>query len=88
MPHFAAVRPDERLDVLDLVRTTLEANFCAKRLVHKDVTWRNIGLYKKVGAARSEAVVFDLGQVDHNQTAHDNDTNWVDIAIAKLKEEA
>jgi hypothetical protein len=88
MPHFAAVRPDERLDVLDLVRTTLEANFYAKRLVHKDVTWRNIGLYKKVGAARSEAVVFDLGQVDHNQTAHDNDTNWVDMAIAKLKEEA
>jgi hypothetical protein len=30
MPHFAAVRPDERLHALDLVRTTLEANFCAR----------------------------------------------------------
>jgi hypothetical protein len=86
MPHFAAVRPDERLCALDLVRATLEANFFAKRLVHKDVAWRNIGLYKKVGAERPKAVVFDLGQVEPNQTDHD--ANWVDVAIDKLKKKA
>jgi hypothetical protein len=86
MPHFAAVRPDERLGALDLVRATLEANFFAKGLVHKDVAWRNIGLYKKVGAGRPIAVVFDLGQVQPNQTDHD--ANWVDAAIDKLKKRA
>ena len=61
MPHFAAVRPNKRLKALDLVRATLEAKFFVKSLVHKDVAWQNIGRYKKVGAARPEAVVFDLG---------------------------
>jgi hypothetical protein len=88
MPHFAAVRPDERLCSLDLVRATLEANFSAKRLVHKDVAWRNIGLYKKVGAARPKAIVFDLGRVEVHQTDHNYDANWVDVAIDTLKNEA
>jgi hypothetical protein len=71
---------------LDLVRATLEANFFAKGLVHKDVAWRNIGLYKKVGAGRPKAVVFDLGRVEPHQTVHD--ANWVDVAIDKLKKRA
>jgi hypothetical protein len=88
MPHFAAVRPNERLQALDLVRATLEANFFVKSLVHKDVAWRNIGLYKKVGAARPEAVVFDLGRVESKETDDDYNANWVDDAIDKLKKEA
>ena len=88
MPHFAAVRPDERLNVLDMVRATLKANFFDKELVHEDVAWRNIGLYKKVGAVSPVAVVFDLGRVETNQTARDYDANWVDNAIAKLEKEA
>jgi hypothetical protein len=71
-----------------LVRATLEANFSAKRLVHKDVAWRNIGLYKKVGAARPKAIVFDLGRVEVHQTDHNYDANWVDVAIDSLKNEA
>jgi RNA polymerase-interacting CarD/CdnL/TRCF family regulator len=88
MPHFAAVRPDERLNVLGMVRATLKANFFDKKLVHEDVAWRNIGLYKKVGSVSPAAVVFDLGRVETNQTAHDYDANWVDNAISKLEKEA
>jgi hypothetical protein len=85
MSHFAAVKPTERLKALDL---TLEANFFAKSLVHKDVALQIISLCKKVGAARPEAAVFDLGRVESKQTDRDYNANWMDDAIGKLKEEA
>jgi len=80
MPHFAAVKPDDRSNVLQLVEETLETQFAAKGLVHEDVAWRNIGLYKD-GADR-KAVVFDLGRVrDRDKT----DDYWVDDVITKLR---
>ena len=85
MPHFSAVKPDERLVVLGLVKVTLETNFYDNGLVHEDVAWRNIGLYKD--GAECKAVVFDLGRVrDQDKTGLDD--NWVDDAIAKLQREA
>jgi len=83
MPHFATVRPEERLRVLGSVKTTLETNFYDNGLVHKDVAWRNIGLYK--GGAEQQAVVYDLGRVRGQITGDDS---WVNDAIEKLKREA
>ena len=83
MPHFAAVKPDDRSNVLHLAEETLQANFASKGLVHKDVAWRNIGLYKD--GADDKAVVFDLGRVRGRDKTDDN---WVTDAIAKLRSEA
>jgi len=82
MPHFAAVKPDDRSNVLQLVEETLKTQFASKGLVHEDVAWRNIGLYKD-GADR-KAVIFDLGRVQKTGL----DDTWVDDAIAKLRREA
>ena len=83
MPHFAAVKPDDRSNVLHLVEETLQANFSSNGLVHLDVAWRNIGLYAVGG--EQHAVVFDLGRV---RKATASDENWVEHAIAKLEREA
>ena len=82
MPHFASVKRDDRMDVLDSVKVTLETSLDAKGLVHDDVAWHNVGLYKKEGT-ESKAIVFDLAHV-HQQTLAD--ANWVNAAIKKLKE--
>lgn len=83
MPHFATVKPEERLRVLGSVKTTLKTNFYDNGLVHIDVAWRNIGLYK--GGAEQQAVVYDLGRVRGQTTGDDS---WVNDAIEKLKREA
>lgn len=84
MPHFASVLPCRRFDVLDLVQTCLESHFVSRGLVHEDVAWRNIGLYKD-GEAEQHAVVFDLGRV-RRETNDDED--WVHRAMEKLKQDA
>jgi hypothetical protein len=50
-----------RLDVVDLVKTTLESNFASKGLVHEDIAWDTIGLY--TGELEQHTVVFDCGRV-------------------------
>jgi hypothetical protein len=60
MPHFAAAKDQDRLNTLELVKTTLTAKFASKGLVHEDAAWRNIGVYKDGGVTK--AVVFDLNR--------------------------
>jgi hypothetical protein len=83
MPHFAAVKDQDRLNTLELVRATLTAKFASKGLVHEDVAWRNIGVYKDGGVTK--AVVFDLNRV---RTQNKTDDSWVDTAMAKLSASA
>ena len=78
------MKPDDRSNVLGLVEETLETQFASKGLVHEDVAWRNIGLYKD--GAHRKAVVFDLGRVQNSDKTDGG--NWVNNAIAKLRREA
>jgi hypothetical protein len=72
MPHFAAVKVEERKSVLELVEATLKADFEKQGMLHGDVAWRNIGLYKE-GTTR-KAVVFDMIQVREQL---DDEADWV-----------
>ncbi len=61
------------------VELTLKTDFEKKGMMHGDVAWRNIGLYKE--GAKKMAIVFDMVQVrDRN-----NDDNWVKSALSKLE---
>jgi hypothetical protein len=82
MPHFAKVKEHDQKHVVPLVKATLMSDYHQKGLVHKDVAWRNIGLYKaKSGELR--AVVFDMGSV--SEVEDGESAAWVTDACDKLK---
>jgi Family of unknown function (DUF5898) len=84
MPHFAPVDPNNRANALPLVEETLKNHFHANGVKHKDVAWRNIGMF--IAADGNErAVVFDMGSV--SSIKDDNgwvDNGWVDQAVQHL----
>ena len=80
MPHFSAVPMLQREKVLKLVEQTLREDFDAKNLVHDDVAWRNVGLYKN--GSEVKAVVFDMTLVKERG---ESDDGWVDAAVEKLR---
>jgi hypothetical protein len=81
MPHFAKVKEHDQKHVVPLVKATLMSDYHQKGLVHKDVSWRNIGLYKaKSGELRS--VVFDMGSV--REVEDGESATWVTDACDKL----
>lgn len=83
MPHFAAVRPEDRAQHRSAVCEVLHTKF-GTRFVHKDVRWENIGLYKKGKAI--VAVLFDLESVvEYSESLH---KGWVERDIAKLYQAA
>ena len=79
MPHFSAVKVEERKIVLELVKATLKNDFHGKGMVHGDVAWRNIGLYKE--GAEKKAIVFDMVQV----RVYDKDDDWMESALSRLE---
>jgi Family of unknown function (DUF5898) len=81
MPHFAPVDPKNRGNVLPLVRDTLEKHFHANGVKHKDVAWRNIGMFKAANGTE-RAVVFDMGSTSSIK----GDNGWVDQAVQHLLE--
>ena len=81
MPHFAKVKQPDRKHALPLVKATLMSDYHRKGLIHRDVSWRNIGLYKsKSGEVR--AVVFDMGSV--REVEDGESAAWVTDACDKL----
>ncbi|KAL3919272.1 MAG: hypothetical protein SGILL_003835 [Bacillariaceae sp.] len=78
MPHFSAVLPVDRASKVALVKTTLLERFVTNNLVHGDVYWRNIGLYKD-RQGKEHAVVFDMGSVSSGSQA-----DWVEAACTQL----
>ena len=63
MPRFAHVRDDQHQDlgIVDAVNCEME-NFADRGLVHSDLHWRHVGLYKDEKNIL-RAVFFDLGRV-------------------------
>ncbi len=78
MPHFDT--PERNDETLALVKACLEKNFAARGLMHRDVAWRNVGVYSDENA-KPVAVVYDLDSV-----CETTDKSWVEAAIASLKE--
>ena len=83
MPHFADPQLDQRRDatVIDLIRKSLN-RFVAEGLEHKDVKWRNIGLYLTDSNSLA-AVVYDMDSV-----VAMSDDGWVETAMKDLRERA
>ena len=80
MWHKAYPQFKNKVRVLKLVEQTLREDFDGKNLVHGDVAWRNVGLYKN--GSEVKAVVFDMTQVKERGESHDG---WVDAAVQKLR---
>lgn len=76
MPHVST--PQRNDTSLNGVRRTLAERFEKKKLMHKDVAWRNIGVYIVNG--KEEYVVFDLESVTES-----TGPEWVEDAIVKLQ---
>ena len=83
MPHFAKVAEADRNDFVPQVKATLMANFHNRGIVHKDVSWRNIGQYVTI-AGTPKAIVFDMGSVRDLQDGEGEE--WVTEACDKLIE--
>ena len=79
MPHFIEVKEDEHQHYLERVHETLINKFLHNHKVHRDVRWRNIGLYSNVGDI--VVIVFDLHNVDDEKKDY---LNWIDKAIQHL----
>jgi hypothetical protein len=77
MPHFDTPARDGT--TLALVEQCLKERFVPLNLMHGDVRWRNIGVYKR--GTETSVVVFDLEEV--KQT--DERSSWVSENILKLK---
>jgi hypothetical protein len=75
MPHFDTPKRDK--DTVNLVRDTLEKHFVQRQLKHRDVEWRNIGVYKD--GVSTKAIVYDLDGL-----SEDDSRVWVDDAITHL----
>ena len=82
MPHFAKVGEADRNNFVPQVKATLLADFHNRGIVHKDVSWRNIGQYV-TNAGTSRAIVFDMGSVRDLEDGEDD--SWVMEACNKLK---
>lgn len=61
MPHFSTVLENEKLQYKDAILNVLYDKFHSKKLVHRDVYWRNIGKYLTDDGV--SLVVFDLQSV-------------------------
>ena len=81
MPHFARVAEVDRKIFVPRVKATLMADFHNRGIVHKDVSWRNIGQYITVTGA-SKAIVFDMGSVRDLEAGESE--AWVTEACSKL----
>lgn len=81
MPHFATILESERPRYAELIKDTLRTKFASKGLVHPDVRWRNIGVYK-TDEGDVAVVVYDLTDLrTYNCEVH---SDWVDKAMATL----
>ena len=78
MPHLCAPKRNDA--TLTLVEQTLRTNFVDRGLMHGDVLWRNIGVYKRNN--ETVCVVYDLESVGKSQSS-----DWVEVAINKLRKD-
>ena len=85
MPHFARVADVDRKQFIPLVNATLMADFHNKGIVHKDVSWRNIG-HCTSRAGTLKANVFDMGSVRLLEVGESE--AWVSDACKKLISES
>ena len=81
MPHFAVIHPDQRSTKLALVEEALREHFVANRLVHEDVNWRNIGIYRQ--GRRERVVLYDMASV--REATLDEGDLWVDACYQQLQ---
>jgi hypothetical protein len=79
MPWFA--RPMRDQSTLEAVERTLLNDYDGKGFVHRDVAWRNVGVYQ--GKDGIEAVVYDMG---HVTSKAEEDEGWVAIAVRSLRQ--
>jgi hypothetical protein len=78
MPHFTEVLEHKRSLYQEALRDTLTTKF--NGLVHQDVKWKNIGVYRKDGV--DALVVFDLHSViDYRAPDH---ANWIEQVMQRL----
>ncbi len=80
MPHFSAITAQKREEMLGLIEHMLREDFDRRGLVHGDVAWRNVGLYKK--GEQTKAVVFDMAKVEEKKLSNGQ---WVEVAFQKLR---
>jgi hypothetical protein len=76
MPHFAS--PTRTPDVVEGVRKALYESFDARKLVHDDVKWRNIGLRHN-----GQPLLYDLGRIEEKNIGQHKD--WIERACESLK---
>jgi hypothetical protein len=77
MPWFQSPTRDE--DTLEAICTTLKEDYQENGLMHGDVAWRNVGVYRHNG--KTAAVVFDMQSV----VSKAQDDAWINEARQKLR---
>ena len=81
MPHFSTVLEHERGQYRDELVHVLTSKFMENGKVHRDVSWRNVGKYRRRSGS-VVLVVFDLHDVvDYNVDAHGD---WIEAAVKSL----
>ena len=69
IPHFAAVKDQDSLKTLELVKATLTVKFASKGLVHEDVAWWKIGVHKHGGVTNHKSCCIRFESSAHTEQA-------------------
>ena len=80
MPWFQS--PERTRPTLAAVEQTLSKDFRDKGFRHRDVAWRNVGVYRGDNG-ETKAVVFDMQSVG---SVKNQQENWVPAAVESLAE--
>jgi hypothetical protein len=78
MPHLCT--PERNEDTLKLVEMCLRENFANRGLKHRDVAWRNVGVYRQENG-HDACIVYDLESVEESKSS-----DWVESAVDELRE--
>lgn len=81
MPHFATISPDQRTTKLGLVEEALRTHFLGNGLVHEDVYWRNIGIYRQ--GRQEHVVLYDMASVREARVGEGD--HWVRQCLQNLQ---
>ena len=88
MPHFCSISSDEdRAFFKQRIEDMMRDRFHSHGLVHRDVRWRNIGIYErkkegKDGGTERVPVLYDLESV--RRFVETEDSGWIEKAMAQL----
>ena len=88
MPHFCSISSDEdRAFFKQRIEDMMRDRFHSHGLVHRDVRWRNIGVYErkkegKNGGTERVPVLYDLESV--RSFVETEDSGWIEKAMAQL----